>query len=55
MESILVGVIVGGAVIYSLRRFVKIYRGEKGCSCSNGCSCSSHPECARSFPIVPKK
>ncbi len=55
MDIIIVGIIVAGAVIFSVRSFVKIYKGEGDCSCGTGCSCSSKNLCSSDFPIVNKK
>ena len=55
MDSIIVGVIVIGAVIFSVRSFIKTYKGEGDCSCSEGCSCFSKNSCNSDFPIVNKK
>ncbi|MCP3943814.1 MAG: FeoB-associated Cys-rich membrane protein [Desulfobacteraceae bacterium] len=38
MDNIIVGVIVLGALIFCLKKFIKIYRGQGGCNCSSGCS-----------------
>ncbi len=50
MDLIIVGIIVAVAVAFSVRSFIKIYKGEGDCSCSPGCSCSSsrlkcHKDC----------
>jgi hypothetical protein len=55
MDIIIVGIIVTGAVIFSVRSFVKIYKGEGDCSCGKGCSCSSKDLCSSDFPIANKK
>ncbi|MCD4677269.1 MAG: FeoB-associated Cys-rich membrane protein, partial [Desulfobacula sp.] len=36
MDLIIVGIIVVGAVIFSIRGFIKTYKGEGGCSCRAG-------------------
>jgi len=55
MDSIIVGIIVIAAVVFSVRSFVKTYKGEGDCSCGGGCSCSSKDSCSPDFPIVNKK
>jgi hypothetical protein len=55
MDIVIVGIIVAGAVIFSVRSFVKIYKGEGDCSCGTGCSCSSKNLCNSDFPIANKK
>lgn len=50
MDLILVGIIVTVAVIFSIRCFVKIYKGEGECSCGDGCSCSPKNSCNFRFP-----
>jgi len=42
---IIVGGIVGGAVFFTLKRFVKIYKGEAVCQCSSRDSCPSKTAC----------
>lgn len=54
MDLIIVGLVVGAAVIFSLRSFVKIYRGEGGCSCSGGGSCASKASCCKTPFMVDK-
>jgi hypothetical protein len=55
MDSIIVGIIVIAAVGFSVRSFVKIYRGEGRCSCKGGCSCPSEGPCNPDFPVADKK
>ena len=56
MDSIIVGIIVIAAVAFSVRSFVKMYKGEGSCSCGEGCStCSSNGSCKPDFPIANKK
>jgi hypothetical protein len=56
MDIVIVGVIVAVAMVFSLRSFVKIYKGEGDCSCGTGCSsCSSNDLCNSNFPVVNKK
>ncbi|MCD4740869.1 MAG: FeoB-associated Cys-rich membrane protein [Desulfobacteraceae bacterium] len=56
MDSIIVGIIVIAAVGFSVRNFVKIYKGEGSCSCREGCTtCSSKGACKPDFSIVNKK
>ncbi len=56
MDIVIVGIIVAGAILFSVRSFVKIYKGEGDCSCGTGCSsCSSNDLCNTDFPVVRKK
>jgi hypothetical protein len=55
METIIVGIIVAGAIFFSVRSFIKMYKGEGDCSCGTGCSCSSSSGCDSDFPVVKKK
>jgi hypothetical protein len=57
MENILVGLIVGGALVFSLRSFIKIYKGEGDCSCGSACGCSSAEQqnCGKTSPFIQKK
>ncbi|MBU8848399.1 MAG: FeoB-associated Cys-rich membrane protein [Desulfobacterales bacterium] len=55
MDLIIVGIIVIAAMIFSVRSFVKTYKGESGGSCGGGCSCSSRDSCSPDFPIANKK
>ena len=55
MDSIIVGIIVIAAVFFSVRNFIKTYKGEGGCSCGGGCSCPSNDSCSQEFPIINKK
>lgn len=41
MENIIVGLIVAAALAFSVRSFIRIYRGKGGCSCGDGCGCST--------------
>lgn len=58
MDTILVAIIVGAAVLFTLKNLVKTYRGEDGCSCS-GCGCTGRDREARNcgdrmFEIIDK-
>ncbi len=55
MDLIIVGIIVTGAVFFSIRSFIKMYKGEGDCGCGTGCSCSSKDLCNPDFPVVNKK
>ncbi len=57
MDSIIVGIIVIAAVIFSVRNFIKIYKGEGGCSGEGGCTscCSSSGSCKPDFPVINNK
>ncbi len=56
MDLIIVGIIVAGAILFSVRSFVKIYKGEGGCDgCGTGSSCTSNDLCGSDFPIVNRK
>lgn len=54
MDVLIVSVIVAIAVGFTLRGFVKIFKGEDRCNCG-GCSCSSQGTCHRDFPMGIKK
>ncbi len=54
MDLIITGIIVAAAVGFTVRSFVKIYKGEEKGSCG-GCSCASQKSCATQFPIATKK
>lgn len=45
MDLIIVGIIVLAAVVFTARSFIKMYKGEEGCSCGSSCSCSSKIGC----------
>jgi hypothetical protein len=45
MELIIVIAIVLAALFFSVRSFVKIYKGEDSCNCGSGCSRSSKELC----------
>lgn len=45
MELFIVIAIVSAALFFSVRKFVKIYKGEKSCDCGSGCSCASQGTC----------
>ena len=55
MDLIIVFIIVAAAVGFTIRGFLKMYRGEGNCGCGNGCSCSDKDACGTEFPIVDKK
>ena len=56
MDSVIVGIIIIGAVFFTIRSFIRTYKGESDCSCKNGCSsCSFMGSCRADFPIVNKK
>ena len=55
MDTIVVAVIVAAAVGFTINRFVKIYKGEGGCSCDSGCACSSKDSCTKDLPMMMKK
>jgi len=59
MDNILVGIIVAGALVFCIRKFIKTYKGEGGCNCSSGCGGSSvgketHCSLEQPFKIVDK-
>lgn len=55
MDLIIVFIIVAAATGFTIRSFIKMYKGEGGCSCDAGCSCSEKDSCSRDFPIADKK
>jgi len=40
MDGILVGIILAGAFVFTVKSFIKIYKGETSCSCGE-CSCTA--------------
>jgi len=38
MENLIVWVIVAGALGFTIKGFIKTYKGEGGCGCSGSCS-----------------
>jgi len=60
MDNILVGIIVAGAVVFTIRSFIRTYKGQGECSCSSSCSsCStsrkaSHCSLDQPFKIMDK-
>jgi len=55
MDEIIVGIIVAGAIIFIVKRFVHTYQGKKTCDCGSGCSCSSKKACIAGFQEINKK
>lgn len=47
MELLFVISIVSAAVFFTVRGFVRIYRGEVSCGCASGCSCASKEGCSK--------
>lgn len=39
MEKIIIGLIIIGCLFFIGKRFVQIFKGEKGCGCE-GCKCN---------------
>ncbi len=57
MDMILVSIIVAGALFFTIRSFVKIYKGEKKCACGGckqECSSSIKDSCIQDFPVSGK-
>lgn len=53
MENIIVGLIVAAALVFSVRSFVRIYKGNGSCGCSDGCGCSpSEKDCCGQHRIT---
>lgn len=50
MDTFIVTLIVALAVGFTIRGFVRAYKGERQCSCT-GCSCASKEGCSQSFPM----
>ena len=40
MDTIIVGIIVAGAVFFTIRTIVSTLQGKKRCGCSEECSCT---------------
>ncbi len=56
MDIVIVGVIVAVAMVFSIRSFVKIFKGESDCSCGTGCcSCHSNASCKSELSVMNKK
>jgi hypothetical protein len=53
MDTIIVGVIVAGAVFWVLRTIIRTFKGEKRCECSGEHSCSCAGENASSCTANP--
>ncbi|MCP4022057.1 MAG: FeoB-associated Cys-rich membrane protein [Desulfobacteraceae bacterium] len=51
MDTIIVGVIIACAVIYTVRRCVRIYKRQGSCECGQGCSCQSKDNCGKDTNI----
>jgi hypothetical protein len=45
MDILIVVIIVGGAIAFTAKSFIKIYKGEKNCGGCSGCACSSVDSC----------
>lgn len=61
MDNIFVGIIVAMALLFCIRSFVKLYRGQGGCNCSSGCGCgcgikdkTGHCSQGQPFKIIDK-
>ncbi|MFH2060027.1 MAG: FeoB-associated Cys-rich membrane protein [Pseudomonadota bacterium] len=54
MDSLIVGIIIVGALIFTVRGFIKAYKGESSCNCG-GCSRASKENCNVDFPVINKK
>jgi hypothetical protein len=52
MDTIIVGIIIAAAVIFTFRRFVRIYKGDSSCDCDTGCSRSSKNECDKDLKMI---
>jgi hypothetical protein len=44
METLIVIIIVAGAIAFTAKRFIKIFKGEKSCG-GSGCACSAVDSC----------
>ena len=52
MDNIIVGLIVGAALIFSIRSLIKAYKGEGGCNCGSSCgNCGSESNCTGDQPF----
>ncbi|MBC2703424.1 FeoB-associated Cys-rich membrane protein [Desulfobacula sp.] len=49
MDEIIVGIIVAGAVAFTIKSFINTYQGKKSCDCGTGCSCASKKSCPPGF------
>ncbi len=55
MDTMIVGIIIIAALVFSIRGFIKICKGEGNCSCKGGCACSSKEFCNAVFPVLKNK
>ncbi len=55
MDNILVGIIVAMALLFCIRSFIKIYRGQGGCNCSSGSSCGTREKTGHCSQVQPFK
>lgn len=44
MENIIVGIIVAAALVFSIRSFIRIYKGKESCGCGSSCGCDPGPK-----------
>lgn len=56
MDNILVGIIVAAAVFFSVRSFIRTYKGQGGCNCAQGTCKTSQDKaghCCQSQGVSP--
>jgi hypothetical protein len=54
MDALIVAIIVAAAVLFTLKSFIRVYKGEQRCSCG-GCSCASPQSCSQDIKMAAKK
>ena len=55
MDEIIAGIIVAGAIVLTIKSFIKTYQGNKSCGCSTKGSCISKQSCHLDFRMLNKK
>ena len=56
MDNVLVGIIVAGALILSVRHLVRIFRGKGGCNCGHTCACDDQGKtCCQDNGLIRKQ
>ncbi|WP_300461881.1 FeoB-associated Cys-rich membrane protein [Desulfobacula sp.] len=55
MDEIIVGIIVAGAIIFTVKNAVNTYQGKRSCDCGSGCSCASKDSCPQALQRTNKR
>jgi hypothetical protein len=45
MDILIVAIIVAGAIVFTVKSFLKIYKGEKSCDCCSSCTGDTTNSC----------